>query len=262
MAVCPSQAERDRKGPRERASLSCLGESTGRLEGESSLHRDTRLQHAPCLSRSLTTALTDTVVLESGDLGRGTRTSSPPSVGQTEKGVGEGRGHGCSLSVAPSLQVHFPQRCQPPPRPDLTLHNKQLEGSENGHHATFSTPLRGLSLLPGPLLQTAYSHQEISRDPKKSGQSQSLPNKATSSDTEKLPSGTSSLSFTLLWVPASTAPLHTHTETVSASQKGPEPSGSGDRGVASSSEGTTDSSLDFFTILEPQPDAGSTPLSP
>lgn len=121
----------------------------------------------------------------------------------------------------------FPQRCQPPPRPDLTLHNKQLEGSENGHHTTFSTPLRGLSLLPAPLLQIAYSHQEISRDPKRPGQSQSPPNKATSSDTEKLPAGTISLSFTLLWVPESTAPLHTHTETASASQRDLSPRGGG-----------------------------------
>lgn len=114
MAVCLSQAERDRKGPGERASLSCLGESTGRMEGESSLHRDTRLEHAPSLSLT-DKLLTDTVVLESGDLGRGTRTSSPPSVGQTERGVGDGRGHGCSLSVAPSLQVHFPSDVSPHP---------------------------------------------------------------------------------------------------------------------------------------------------
>lgn len=234
MAVCPSQAERDRKGPRERASLSCLGESTGRMEGESSLHRDT-----PCSMHPVSLSLAHSFTDHCSD-----RHSSPgiwglrqrhedfksPKCRADRKGCGGGE-RAWVLSLSRSFPASsFPQRCQPPPRPDLTLHNKQLEGSENGHHATFSTPLRGLSLLPGPLLQTAYSHQEISRDPKKPGQSQSPPNKATSSDTEKLPSGTSSLSFTLLWVPASTAPLHTHTETVSASQKGPEPSEWGDGG--------------------------------
>lgn len=105
----------------------------------------------------------------------------------------------------PSLSRSFPGNSFPnhgSPYPVLTFHNKQPEASENGYHTTFPAPLKGrLSLLPGPLLQKAYTQQEISWDLTKTGQPQSPLNKtkAMSSDTQKLPSGTN-LSFTVLWV--------------------------------------------------------------
>jgi hypothetical protein len=48
MAACLSRGKRDRKkGPGEKkAGLSCLGESTASIEGESSPHRATRLEPA------------------------------------------------------------------------------------------------------------------------------------------------------------------------------------------------------------------------
>lgn len=172
------------------------------MEGESSPHRDPRREHALSLSliNSQTIALADTVVLESGDLGRGMRTASPPSGRADRKGCGGRGGDGCSLSVAPSLQAHFSPSMS---APDPSSHNKQPEASENGHHTAFPTLLRGRSLLPAPVLWKAYTHQEISWT---ATVSHHRTRPRPRPDTQKLPSDTGSLSFTPLWVQVPTPP--------------------------------------------------------
>lgn len=173
------------------------------MEGESSPHRDPRLEHAPSLSliNSQTIALADTVVLESGDLGRGMRTASPPSGRADRKGCGGRGGDGCSLSVAPSLQVRF-FSINVSPRPSLT---QQATGSLRKWppHRFSYPPERAESATCPSLVESIHTPRNLLD---RHGQSPPNKAKATSSDTQKLPSDTSSLSFTPLWVQVPTPP--------------------------------------------------------
>lgn len=172
------------------------------MEGESSPHRDPRREHAPSLSliNSQTIALADTVVLESGDLGRGMRTASPPSGRADRKGWGEGRGWVLSLSRSFPTSSFFPINVSP--RPILT---QQATGSLRKWppHRFSYPPERAESATCPSLVESIHTPRNLLD---RHGQSPPNKAKATSSDTQKLPSDTGSLSFTPLWVQVPTPP--------------------------------------------------------